>query len=256
MVFIATGTLAVDRYLNKSDQKKWALTGVLRKHARAAGFLPETATTSRALALHVMTANTTGNLICPYHHRYDKAGVFCDSKGGKLGKYDFTGTPGERNLNIPKEGVVVVPPQGYMHCGCEISPVLLEFYLWKTTELYSPFFEGKEGWMRELLDPRQRALTMTAFTEWTTLTVDDLYNRGSDGKERLSSEVIGIQIERLTAKKRKMEVREELHKKAQDNMDWLLEGRKVKKAKKASRKAKTEEVVAMAGPEIPVGVPA
>jgi hypothetical protein len=109
---------------------------------------------TRELALHVIESNR-GNLICPYHKEKDKGGHIHDSTTTKQSRYQVTGTPYDRVINVRKDPTCI-RRKGILDCGCAEDDVLLDFYWWKTLTVTSASSKIKEGWRSQRLDPRAR----------------------------------------------------------------------------------------------------
>ena len=136
-------------------------------------FLPEAGTLSRDLSIHILATNR-GNSICLFHqhHRHIKV-----SDGfGNGTKNILIGVP-YANIVASSKDESQVPPEGHMHCGCQIDTALLDFFWWKTWVLTStrPRLEVSEGMREDVLPPRPRAFFVQGFTEAMGMTVDDLY---------------------------------------------------------------------------------
>jgi hypothetical protein len=91
--------------------------------------------------------------------------------------YVLVGVPHAKSLSHSAKDVTV-PPEGHLHCGCNIDVVLLDFFFWKTWTLNgvvgaTMVTESLQG---DLFSPRHRAFIAKAFIEATGLTVDDLYS--------------------------------------------------------------------------------
>ncbi|KAJ4484529.1 hypothetical protein C8R41DRAFT_725289, partial [Lentinula lateritia] len=67
------------------------------------------------------------------------------------------------------------PPVGYMHCGCELDLVLLEFYYWKTGKIYSPTLNRWETWKNEQMNPRVRAFVYGDWEKKTGLRLENMW---------------------------------------------------------------------------------
>ncbi|KAF9474195.1 hypothetical protein BDN70DRAFT_771835, partial [Pholiota conissans] len=72
--------------------------------------------------------------------------------------------------------------KGFMHCGCFIDDVLLDFYLWKTMTITSrhptdaTLMAAKESMLGAAFPPRVRAFFVEAFLFYSHLTLKDLYS--------------------------------------------------------------------------------
>jgi len=147
-------------------------------------FLPTAATTSRALALHVLDTNR-GNAICLFH-QHNRSFTQVDGFGQK---YILVGVPHAKSVKTTKDGTsdskLPPAPAGHLHCGCNQDIALLDLFWWKTWALRSTKanLQLSEGMRDEVLPTRTRAFFAQAFTEMTGLTVDDLYAKDIEGPE-------------------------------------------------------------------------
>ena len=181
---------------------------------------PEAATTSRELALECFTTLPM-NVICPYHQKSDKSGKTVD--GGDGLKFVLNGVPRPRKTVPPaiaqklkkkasalykRSGQFRDPRlrEGFLHCGCPIDEVLMDFYFWKTWSI-SGVADGKEvteSLGEQRLTPRTRAFVVKAFEEATCLTIDDLYS-GKLPPWRHQEKMYHTQLERILAKYNKLQ---------------------------------------------------
>ena len=181
---------------------------------------PEAATTSRALALECFTTLPM-NVLCPYHQKSDKAGKTVDGRDGL--KFVLNGVPRPRKTVPPatakklkkkasalyKQSSQFRDPrlrEGFLHCGCSIDEVLMDFYFWKTWKI-SGIVDGKEvteSMAEQRLTPRMRAFVVKAFEEATCLTIDDLYS-GKLPPWRYQEKMYHTQLERILAKYNKLQ---------------------------------------------------
>ncbi|KAF8058231.1 hypothetical protein FPV67DRAFT_1387863, partial [Lyophyllum atratum] len=117
--------------------------------------LPESATISRELALHIL-GSTHANTQCIV----------------------LTGTPGPRlvkSKNMPRPKA---PAEGLLHCGCEEDKALLDFIFWKTWKAtYTSSYKKSytEGLATQRLEPRSRMFMVHAVEEYSGLKLDDFY---------------------------------------------------------------------------------
>ncbi|KAG6827244.1 hypothetical protein H0H92_012654 [Tricholoma furcatifolium] len=183
------GRDAIRRWLR--DPKHSTLDHRLRRLIREhQPFLPEMASHSRELALLILTTNR-GNVICPYHHRWDKAGAVVDGKG----KYKINGVPYSRHVSKTKRQRVK-RPEGHLHCGCEEDAVLMDFYFWKTWEITSANGSRVEGLGDDMFKPRTRAFVTSQVTDLTGLVAEDFFRRGLPRREFEKKRVL-VQLEYL-----------------------------------------------------------
>ena len=94
----------------------------------------------------------------------------------------------------------VTPDPGFMHCGCTIEDVLIDFFIFKTVKAKAraPRLRGwKEGLKADGFSPRQRAFVVDLFKSWTMLDVDDLFGRLERGAELKELDLRLISIRKL-----------------------------------------------------------
>ena len=176
---------------------------------------PEAATTSCALVLERFTTLPM-NVLCPYHQKSDKSRKIVDGKDGL--KFILNGVPQPRKtippatakklkkkaLALYKQSSQFRDPclcEGFLHCGCPIDEVLMDFYFWKTWNI-SGVVDGKEvteSMAEQWLTPRMWAFVVKTFQEATCLTIDDLYS-GKLPQWRHQEKIYHTQLERILAK--------------------------------------------------------
>lgn len=133
--------------------------------------LPEESFASRDVAIAIFTSSHT-NLKCRYHSVSQKIKVF-DGTGDFL--VQGVGYPAKYG----KKGSPVIPPPGYMNCGCLIDDALFDLFFWKTLSINSTrrdlslFSETMKG---DTIRPRIRAFVIRLFKTFTFLSVDDIFN--------------------------------------------------------------------------------
>ncbi|KAF8332477.1 hypothetical protein F5887DRAFT_1080869 [Amanita rubescens] len=147
---------------------------------------PTAATTSRSLALNVLTTNRR-NVLCPYHQEVDKKGI-TDSK------YLVNGVPlprmiaeTKKDANSPEHRKRL--EDRFLHCGCPMDAVLWDFFFWKSLTLTATINDKEVTEPVSRWTPRDRAFILKIFEEYTFLNVNDLYtgNRSpEEHKERLA----------------------------------------------------------------------
>lgn len=157
------------------------------------GLLPDEALRSKevAIALHTTTAR---NLVCRYHRRHYKVKTFDASA-----MYMVEGVAYPGNYNKTAQDSVKIPV-GYMHCGCLIDDVLMDFFFWKTWTVKSTRKDlaGQVDTMKtDVLPPRIRAFVIEAFKSATMLEVDDLYGKYGRGKTLRDLDLRFISIQKL-----------------------------------------------------------
>lgn len=161
--------------------------------------VPEAATTSREAAVMVHT-NSFLNVVCRFHvsdKKYARDGMLISDN--RIHGVAYKGDYG--NSKAP-----VIPRLNHMNCGCLISDVLLEFFLWKTIKIRSsnPRLPGVEGLGNEILHPRKRAYMVQVFHQFTGLTVDDLYTNGSPMDDAYIAGLRVVQATRCVLELQKM----------------------------------------------------
>ncbi|KAF9018473.1 hypothetical protein BDP27DRAFT_1378410 [Rhodocollybia butyracea] len=160
------------------DPKNKINYGLRRLCCTLAWFAPESGTSSRPLAIHVMTTKQ-GNLICPYHTISDHRGCAYDEDRREDRAYRLTGVPKAPIKKSTKKNPKNPDPR-YMHCGCPLETVLLEFFFWKSDTIYSPTLRRTEGWDGNVLNPRERGLIYGKWTEKTGQKLVHLYRLTED----------------------------------------------------------------------------
>ena len=183
---------------NPSDNP---LDHILRKQIRDhQDLLPRAATTTRQLALAILTTNRH-NTFCLYHHGTQKAGLIIDGQG----KYKLNGVPFPRLVAKTKKAVVN-SRVGYMNCGCNEDVALTDFYFWKTwkltcTETGTAITESLKD---QKFAPRDKAFIVAFFNDVTTLKIDDLYSGKKDIRTHYKN-LLKLQANRLLQKLDEME---------------------------------------------------
>ncbi|KAJ4470357.1 hypothetical protein C8J55DRAFT_491817 [Lentinula edodes] len=177
-------------------------------------FVPEGGTMSRELSIRLLTSRQ-GNL-CPYHAVKDKA-IRAHDEDGKRDSQDpsLTGVPKRPTKAKSHPGD---PPVGYMHCGCELDLVLLEFYYWKTGKIYSPTLGRWETWKNEQMNPRVRAFIYGDWEQKTGMRLENMWmrkvntnvgGRGALTSNRTEVEIVEEQIKVLQARREALKQLEE-----------------------------------------------
>ncbi|KDR72068.1 hypothetical protein GALMADRAFT_213516 [Galerina marginata CBS 339.88] len=145
------------------------------------GLLPEESLRSTKLAIAIHTTSAK-NTVCRFHKRHQKTRIH-DSVG--MNVVEGVGYPAAYgSLQDP-----VVPPDGFMNCGCLIEDVLYDFYFWKTwtaTGRRPDLANRSESLKYDILPPRIRAFVVDMFKKFTRLTLNDLY--GCYGMSRTARE--------------------------------------------------------------------
>lgn len=142
-------------------------------------FLPESATTSEEVALHVLETSWEG-LACLYHQHSDKDYKARDKVPPVQGFW-LSGVTG-----VVRRGDDDKPAsEGHLRCGCSIDAALAYFLWWKTWTL-----RGPDGTVEPMaiaqFNPRARNLVMQQLEQRTGITVKDMYPK--DGHDYASLE--------------------------------------------------------------------
>lgn len=146
----------------------------LRRTARdVQDFLPETGLKSCELAL-LVHANCFLNYQCRYHERSKNRTKY---DGHEVSGYKLHGVAYQMKLGHSTSNRVMAK-HGFMHCGCYIEDVLLDFFFWKSWMIHSrnPDVDiMSKTMMDDWLPPRLRAFVIQSFLATSHLTLDDLY---------------------------------------------------------------------------------
>ncbi|KAF8068967.1 hypothetical protein FPV67DRAFT_1669011 [Lyophyllum atratum] len=148
------------------DERKAVSPGIRKMIRENQHLLPEAATISRSLALHILTSNRD-NIQCLYH---SKSKYFANSGQGP---FAISGTPGPKRTG-PNEKAA----EGFLNCGCPVDAALLDFLIWKVwrVTLRAP---GKptlfEGMGSQILEPRTRLFIKQGLLDYAGLQLDDFY---------------------------------------------------------------------------------
>ena len=174
MFRVEEAEVAVDAFLAKKTPISLGLRHLIRE---VQDFVPRAGTTSRELSLHILHTNRH-NFICLYHQHHRSPNYLSD--GVVPGKsHTLRGIPYPRIVTSSK-GESQAPPEGHLHCGCNVDVALLDLFWWKTWILHStrPNLPVSERLGDEYLPPHVRAFFAQAFIEATGLMIDDLYTSG------------------------------------------------------------------------------
>ncbi|XP_006455801.1 hypothetical protein AGABI2DRAFT_121700 [Agaricus bisporus var. bisporus H97] len=147
-----------------------------------AAFLPAAMLHSYRAALHVHTMNAC-NILCAYHKFSKKANLHAwDGAQPSVPKgFGVTGVPYPRAVSAKLSYSVTPRQPGRLHCGCPENIVLMEAILRKVTQATSVHSSTTKTWQHTYMDPRTRLLTMTAFMDWTGLSLSDFFRVAPDG---------------------------------------------------------------------------
>ncbi|KAJ3569442.1 hypothetical protein NP233_g5047 [Leucocoprinus birnbaumii] len=231
-----------DTYLKDGTPISARSKNLITKYA---AILPRALTYSREVALYILTTDH-GNVICPYHRWVSKKpenDVQFETQ--RPNHYFVTGVPGISRIKrvvksvqevVSKVGEVVksfatgneprppTPPKedaktaedskplerepGKLHCGCIEDEVLLELILWKSTLQQSPATGIIETWQDTFFNPRDRTFALRAYTYWTGLKADHLYEFDANGKRRSMIDITKYQCAFFRKRLRELERRE------------------------------------------------
>lgn len=151
------------------DEKTFEVSVTTRGRIRGCqDYLPQSATMTRSLALHIL-GNSHGNVKCLYHH-LRRAEPRVDGQGYNDKGMMLTGITGK-----PVKNGKDVAVGTHLHCGCETNEALMYFLMWKTWVLRSAA-GVTEGLMSQHMLPRMRSLVINEYFKGTAITVDDLYS--------------------------------------------------------------------------------
>ncbi|KAJ3507135.1 hypothetical protein NMY22_g17023 [Coprinellus aureogranulatus] len=159
---------------------------------RAQPILPESASTNIVVAAHCMI-NSNGLTICPYHTTCDHTSRLSDpdvADNPDPLQFKVTGVPFPKrsDLLVPEGLKHLQPPKGWkkhlpnphftkervyaffpvtdsvrhLHCGCTLTQVLMDFYIWKNITMVSPAFDGIREPLHRPAQPRFRLYTLQA----------------------------------------------------------------------------------------------
>jgi hypothetical protein len=134
--------------------------------------LPEAATTTRKLALHILTSNRD-NLQCLYH---SGGGKEYRLEGEEEGRPHQVTSIFAQAVKNEEKGDGVQPEPGLMHCGCDIETALWDFFFFKTWTVSTRDKTHCEGMMNVTrFKPRDREFVVQGYTLATGLHIDDIY---------------------------------------------------------------------------------
>ncbi|KAJ7871228.1 hypothetical protein B0H14DRAFT_3439677 [Mycena olivaceomarginata] len=168
---IEKADLAVTNFLKSPTRKANRIPPKLRRLMRlVAEVVPRCATTSKELALHILTTQQ-GKIHCRFHEikPYSKAAVPAGS--------------------------------GFLHCGCDEQAALWELFWFKTWTVASrnPKYTGFDRMGRDandVLTARQRAFFSQAYSTGTLLQINDMYSATYDSVDHMTR-LRRVQLERM-----------------------------------------------------------
>ncbi|KAF8166340.1 hypothetical protein K438DRAFT_1617060, partial [Mycena galopus ATCC 62051] len=182
---------AVDNFLENPARKTKKIPPKLRRLMRlVAEVVPRCVTTSKQLALHILTTQQ-GKIHCRFH----------DLKRGTKGAKESDG-PGAI-VGVAYSKAVVPTQDGFLHCGCDEQAALWEFFWFKTWTVTSthPKIKGFDRLgpdANDVLTARQRAFFSQAYSAGTLLQIDDMYSADPPyGSEEQFIHLRMIQLERM-----------------------------------------------------------
>ncbi|KAF8329673.1 hypothetical protein F5887DRAFT_1082293 [Amanita rubescens] len=172
-----------------SSRLSIATRSAIRTHQTLA---PTAATTSRSLALDILTTNR-GNILCPYHQEVDKRGT-TDSK------YLVNGVPWPRMIADTKKAAESAEhkqrlKEGGLHCGCPMDAALWDFFFWKSLTLTATINDKEVTEPVSRWTPRDRDFILKIFEQYTFLKMNDLYT-GNRSPEEQEERMALIQAQR------------------------------------------------------------
>ncbi|CAK5265433.1 unnamed protein product [Mycena citricolor] len=196
-------------------------------------FIPESATTSERLALHVLEAkpipksDDTTKKPRTKSKKVVKADTppqchSCQAHRDKRGTKDANAVDGDGSLRThrivgvpyPADPMRDVHNSAYMTCGCSKEDALLAFYWWKVLKIGSTGlsvpFEFLEP-MDDTLSTRTRTLFTQYFADMSLLRVADLYLAKGDGSVGSNAYFIRLhklQLQRLADKTNTLQLAE------------------------------------------------
>ncbi|KAJ7574372.1 hypothetical protein C8J56DRAFT_1125786 [Mycena floridula] len=189
--------------------------------ARIAGLRPDAARMSYDLLIALLSSSL-GNILCRFHFWLAKGQAALKPNAAYL-NYIIDGLSGPRRMKSKAGDPDRVP--GYMSCGCEEYPALLEYILWKEGSLEAKLWpeiesvedetkvtEEKtmsvvkivtEGWRGMVLDPRDRLAWYKLYMDTLGLDFLDLFTHDKKGRPIKNHEYNNLskRITILTARK-------------------------------------------------------
>ncbi|KAJ7758583.1 hypothetical protein B0H14DRAFT_2404403, partial [Mycena olivaceomarginata] len=130
--------------------------------------VPRCATSSKELALHILTTQQ-GLIHCRFH----------ELKRGTKGAKDFDSPA--LIVGVPYSKNMVPADQGFLHCGCDENAALWELFWFKTWTVTSanpriPGFQRMRADASDVLNTRQCAFFSQAFVAGSLLEIKDMYS--------------------------------------------------------------------------------
>ncbi|KAJ6542683.1 hypothetical protein B0H19DRAFT_957428 [Mycena capillaripes] len=169
----------IEKYLNNTKRKEYTIpAGTRRLLRKIPGLAPQCATSTKKLALHVLTTSN-GKTQC---RQLD---------GHTGGKYIVVGVAYD-----PK----AKPEEGFLGCGCNEKEALLEFIWFKTWTVKSgnARITEAEGMKNDVFIARHRAFFAQAYSIGTLLDVDDLYSTDHPvGSPEYEARLRRLQVDRM-----------------------------------------------------------
>lgn len=171
----ADGRVAIEAFVLDGTPVDRKIKGLAR---RIQDFLPESATTNEAVALHFLTTSTSG-VRCLYHMVSDKDYKARNKPLPVMGFY-LTGVTG----TVRKAKDKGSPTTGHLRCGCSIDAALSYFLWWKTWTIRGPDTTNEDSGRSSFLvepmssvqfNPRARNLVMQKLEQLTGVTADNMY---------------------------------------------------------------------------------
>ncbi|KAJ7585723.1 hypothetical protein C8J56DRAFT_1053026 [Mycena floridula] len=162
-------------------QQLQMVTGIIKGHPllsdaprvwwmRVAEMLPHLARESKAL-LTALMSNSKGNISCRWHSLTTKGAAAKQGDATYYG-HDITGRSGPRKFKLKLDDKLKVEREpGFLSCGCEEVPAMLEVILWKEGTLHTTIVDD-DG--REDVSEPWRAMTLG-------VEFNDFFTHNDDG---------------------------------------------------------------------------
>ncbi|KAJ7367065.1 hypothetical protein DFH08DRAFT_678792, partial [Mycena albidolilacea] len=159
------------------------------------GLAPQCATSSKELALHVLTTKD-GRSQCRFHD---------EKRSTQLAKQVDGPTAGKKFIIVgvayaKVDGKRIQKQDGFLHCGCTEKEALWEFLWFKTWAVKSanPKITEKESMGSDALIARHRAFFAQGFSAGTLLDIDDFYTTEHEfGSHGYEARLRRIQVDRI-----------------------------------------------------------
>ncbi|KAJ7574956.1 hypothetical protein C8J56DRAFT_901642 [Mycena floridula] len=161
---------------------------------RIAELYPQIARQFRSLLVALMTV-PKGNISCRFHSLTTK-GETAETATAAYEDHEISGLSGPRIFKVKLDDTNERMP-GFLNCGCDEEPALLEVILWKEGLLRATLIdkEGRsknvvEGWRGMVVDPRDRLYWFQTYMSLLPgVEFDDLFTHSDDGFPKKSHEI-------------------------------------------------------------------